>query len=308
MKIILTHEVTSLGAPGDIVEVKDGYGRNYLLPRGSRSWHPGAEKQVAHDQARRASAREIRDLDHAKEIKAELEELNVTLTAKAAATPAGSSARSRPARSSTPSRPPAARRSTSAPSSSPATSRRSASTPSSPPAPRGHGDLTLDVVPALSRPPRKACDTNRSAVDADVSRRVSLHRGGCEQPDNERRVTDRTRWVVRAATRREHVPRRVVPMLSTIRTTIVELRKRKINGPLSPSSSTGRSRRLPRSSPGWHSLYTAQLDTCSAPLSLTSTAARRARGGGLSFAGSLPGAAPGHRADRTCVRYTGSGG
>ena len=32
MKLILTHEVTDLGAPGDIVEVKDGYGRNYLLP------------------------------------------------------------------------------------------------------------------------------------------------------------------------------------------------------------------------------------------------------------------------------------
>jgi len=27
MKLILTHEVTGLGAPGDVVEVKDGYGR-----------------------------------------------------------------------------------------------------------------------------------------------------------------------------------------------------------------------------------------------------------------------------------------
>lgn len=33
MKLILTHEVTNLGAPGDIVDVKDGYGRNFLLPR-----------------------------------------------------------------------------------------------------------------------------------------------------------------------------------------------------------------------------------------------------------------------------------
>ena len=32
MKIILTQEVTGLGQPGDVVEVKDGYGRNYLLP------------------------------------------------------------------------------------------------------------------------------------------------------------------------------------------------------------------------------------------------------------------------------------
>ena len=34
MKLILTQEVTGLGAPGDVVEVKDGYGRNYLVPRG----------------------------------------------------------------------------------------------------------------------------------------------------------------------------------------------------------------------------------------------------------------------------------
>ena len=34
MKLILTSDVLGLGAPGDVVEVKDGYGRNYLLPRG----------------------------------------------------------------------------------------------------------------------------------------------------------------------------------------------------------------------------------------------------------------------------------
>ena len=34
MKLILTAAVDHLGIPGEIVEVKDGYGRNYLLPRG----------------------------------------------------------------------------------------------------------------------------------------------------------------------------------------------------------------------------------------------------------------------------------
>ena len=34
MKLILTAAVDNLGVPGDIVEVKAGYGRNYLLPRG----------------------------------------------------------------------------------------------------------------------------------------------------------------------------------------------------------------------------------------------------------------------------------
>ena len=47
MKIILTQEVSGLGTPGDIVEVKDGYGRNYLLPQGfAIQWTKGAEKQV----------------------------------------------------------------------------------------------------------------------------------------------------------------------------------------------------------------------------------------------------------------------
>ena len=47
MKLILTADVDHLGAPGDIVEVKDGYGRNYLLPRGLAIVATrGAEKQV----------------------------------------------------------------------------------------------------------------------------------------------------------------------------------------------------------------------------------------------------------------------
>jgi len=83
MKIILTQEVSGLGTPGDIVEVKDGYGRNYLLPQGfAIVWSKGAEKQVATIKRAR-DAREIRDLDHAKEIKAQLEGLTVKLGARA---------------------------------------------------------------------------------------------------------------------------------------------------------------------------------------------------------------------------------
>ena len=49
-KIILTHEVTGLGEPGDVVEVKDGYARNYLVPRGlATPWTKGAEKDVDRD-------------------------------------------------------------------------------------------------------------------------------------------------------------------------------------------------------------------------------------------------------------------
>src|ERR671921_1775274 len=83
MKIILTQEVNGLGAPGDIVEVKDGYGRNYLLPQGfAIKWTRGAEKQV--DVIKRArAAREIRDLGHANEVKGQLEGLKVSLRARA---------------------------------------------------------------------------------------------------------------------------------------------------------------------------------------------------------------------------------
>jgi large subunit ribosomal protein L9 len=82
MKIILTQEVSGLGSPGDIVEVKNGYGRNYLLPQGfAIGWTKGGEKQVA--LIRRArEAREIRDLGQATEAKNQLEGLTVTLRAR----------------------------------------------------------------------------------------------------------------------------------------------------------------------------------------------------------------------------------
>ncbi|TQM35971.1 50S ribosomal protein L9 [Pseudonocardia cypriaca] len=84
MKLILTADVPNLGAPGDIVEVKDGYGRNLLLPRklavvATR----GAEKQVAAIQ-RAQRARQIRDLGHAKEVAGELQALSLTIKAKSA--------------------------------------------------------------------------------------------------------------------------------------------------------------------------------------------------------------------------------
>ena len=85
MKLILTQDVAGLGNPGDIVEVKDGYGRNYLLPRGlAVVATKGAEKQV--QTIRRArQAREIRGQEHATEVTAALERLGaVRLAARSA--------------------------------------------------------------------------------------------------------------------------------------------------------------------------------------------------------------------------------
>jgi large subunit ribosomal protein L9 len=73
MKLILTQEVTGLGAAGDVVEVRDGYGRNFLIPQGSAiAWTRGGEKTIESIKKAR-SARAVRDEAHAAEVKAKLE-------------------------------------------------------------------------------------------------------------------------------------------------------------------------------------------------------------------------------------------
>ncbi|MEZ0064173.1 large subunit ribosomal protein L9 [Streptacidiphilus sp. MAP12-20] len=83
MKIILTNEVSGLGTAGDIVEVKDGYARNYLVPRGfAIRWTKGGQKDV--DAIRRArKIHEIQTLEQANEVKAKLEGLTVKLAVRA---------------------------------------------------------------------------------------------------------------------------------------------------------------------------------------------------------------------------------
>jgi large subunit ribosomal protein L9 len=82
MKLILTREVAKLGSAGDVVTVKDGYARNFLLPRGAAiAWTLGGEKQIEGIRRARA-AREIRDIDHAKEIKAALEAAKISVAVK----------------------------------------------------------------------------------------------------------------------------------------------------------------------------------------------------------------------------------
>jgi len=83
MKLILQQEVSGLGAAGEVVDVKDGYGRNYLLPRGAAiRWTRGAEKQI--ESIRRArESREIRDISTAEQIQRQLEQLDVNLQVRA---------------------------------------------------------------------------------------------------------------------------------------------------------------------------------------------------------------------------------
>jgi len=82
-KLILTSEVTGLGSPGDVVDVKNGYARNFLIPQGfAVQWSKGGEKQIEQIKAAR-TARELATLEEAQALKAKLESAPVKLTVKA---------------------------------------------------------------------------------------------------------------------------------------------------------------------------------------------------------------------------------
>lgn len=84
-KLILTNEVSGLGSAGDVIEVKNGYARNYLIPQGfAVAWSRGGEKQVEQIKAARA-ARELATIEEAKDLKARIEANVITLRVKAGA-------------------------------------------------------------------------------------------------------------------------------------------------------------------------------------------------------------------------------
>ncbi|RFA23424.1 50S ribosomal protein L9 [Subtercola boreus] len=82
-KLILTHEVSGLGSAGDVVEVKNGFARNYLIPQGfAVTWSRGGEKQIESIKAARA-ARELATIEEAQHLKQVLENNVVKLSVKA---------------------------------------------------------------------------------------------------------------------------------------------------------------------------------------------------------------------------------
>ncbi|WP_029150890.1 50S ribosomal protein L9 [Microbacterium indicum] len=84
-KLILTHEVDGLGSAGDVIEVKDGYARNYLIPQGfAVAWTRGGEKQVASIRAAR-EARAIATHEEAEALKQRIEQARVKIAVKAGA-------------------------------------------------------------------------------------------------------------------------------------------------------------------------------------------------------------------------------
>lgn len=83
MELILLEKVQNLGDLGDKVNVKPGYGRNYLVPSGKAV--PATAKNLADFEARRAELEKLawQKLSSAEERKAALDGLEVTLAAKA---------------------------------------------------------------------------------------------------------------------------------------------------------------------------------------------------------------------------------
>ncbi|MBT1608698.1 50S ribosomal protein L9 [Curtobacterium poinsettiae] len=82
-KLILTNEVSGLGSAGDVVDVKNGYARNYLIPQGfAVAWSKGGEKQVESIRAAR-TARELATIEEAQDLKMKLENATITLSVKA---------------------------------------------------------------------------------------------------------------------------------------------------------------------------------------------------------------------------------
>jgi large subunit ribosomal protein L9 len=78
-KLILTQEVTGLGSAGDVVDVKNGYARNYLLPRGFATlWTKGGEKQVESIKTARET-RAVKSLEEAQALAAKLQGTPVKL-------------------------------------------------------------------------------------------------------------------------------------------------------------------------------------------------------------------------------------
>lgn len=84
-KLILTNEVSGLGSAGDVVDVKNGFARNYLVPQGlAVAWTRGGEKQVEQIKSARAS-REHATIEEAQDLRARLEANPVVVRAKAGA-------------------------------------------------------------------------------------------------------------------------------------------------------------------------------------------------------------------------------
>lgn len=82
MKLILREDVEKLGSAGEVVDVKDGYGRNYLIPYGkARIATEGALKEIE-ERKRQAERKAEMTVENAKELANDLESMSITIPVK----------------------------------------------------------------------------------------------------------------------------------------------------------------------------------------------------------------------------------
>lgn len=82
MKIILRQDHDKLGKLGDIVEVKDGYARNYLLPRKVGFIATAGSLRALEEEKKQHVDKQKKELTNAEKLSAELQKLSVTLKMK----------------------------------------------------------------------------------------------------------------------------------------------------------------------------------------------------------------------------------
>jgi large subunit ribosomal protein L9 len=83
MEVILKKTVDKLGYANEIVSVKPGYGRNFLIPQGYATLATASAKKAHEEVMRQKSHKETKVLAEAQELAAKIEALTVTITTKA---------------------------------------------------------------------------------------------------------------------------------------------------------------------------------------------------------------------------------
>ncbi len=86
MQIILLTDIATLGHKDDIVNVKAGYGRNYLIPQGFAVLATESAKKVVAENAKQRAHKEEKIKGEAEELAAKLADVRLTITAKTSAT------------------------------------------------------------------------------------------------------------------------------------------------------------------------------------------------------------------------------
>ena len=85
MELILKKDVEKLGFKDDVVSVKPGYGRNFLIPQGAAVLATPSARKVLEETLKQRSYKEKKQIDEAKAQAAKLQGIEITLTAKAGA-------------------------------------------------------------------------------------------------------------------------------------------------------------------------------------------------------------------------------